>query len=97
MLTFACKVHKVQGLTLPSTVVFFNLNRQRKFSYGQLFVALSRVKSLENLYIDGDVTKEVFSVDPDVEVEYCRLKIQCFLTSQIPVGFSIALLNIRPL
>ena len=55
------------------------------------------MKSLENLYIEGDVTKEAFSVDPDVEVEYCRLKTQCFLTSQIPVGFSIALLNIRSL
>ena len=52
---------------------------------------------MENLYIEGDVTKEAFSVDPDVEVEYCRLKTQCFLTSQIPVGFSIALLNIRSL
>ena len=58
MLAFACTVHKVQGLTLPSIVVSFNLNRQRKFSYGQLYVALSRVKSLENLYIEGDVTKE---------------------------------------
>ena len=39
MLAFACTVHKVQGLTLPSIVVSFNLNRQRKFSYGQLYVA----------------------------------------------------------
>ena len=39
MLELACIVHKVQGLTLPSIVVSFNLNRQKKFSYGQLYVA----------------------------------------------------------
>ena len=98
MLAFACTVHKVQGLTLPSIVVSFNLNRQKKSSYGQLYVALSRVKSLRNLYIEGQVTKDEFSVDPDVEVEYCRLKTQCCLrTSQIAVGFSVALFNIRSL
>ena len=97
MLAFACTVHKVQDLTLHNVVVSFYLNRQRKFNCGQLYVALSRVKSLEYLYIDGDVTKEAFSVDPDVEVEYCRLKTQCFFTPQIPVGFSVALLNIRSL
>ena len=30
MLLFACTVHKVQGLTLPSVVVSFSLNRQKK-------------------------------------------------------------------
>ena len=66
MLASACAVHKVQGLSLPIIIVSFNLNRQKKFSNGQLSVALSRVKSLGNLYIEGQVTKEAFSVDPDV-------------------------------
>ena len=74
MLAFVCAIHKVQDLTLPSIVVSFNLNRQKKFNYGQLYVALNRVKSLRNLYIEGQVTKEVITVDPNVEVEYCRLK-----------------------
>ena len=54
------------------------------------------MKSLGNLYIEGQVTKEAFSVDPDVEIEHCTLKTQCSLTaSQFAVGFSVALLNIR--
>ena len=98
MLAFVCKVHKFRGLTLPSIVVSFNLNRQKKFSYGQLCVALSRVKSLGNLYIEGQVTKKAFRLDPDVEIEYCRLKTQCCLsTSQIAVRFSVELLNIKSL
>ena len=96
MLAFTYTVHKVQGFTLPNIAVSFNLNRQKKFSYGQLYVAFSRVKSLGNLYIEGQVTKEAFSVDPDVEIEHCTLKTQCSLTaSQFAVGFSVALLNIR--
>ena len=96
MLAFACTIYMVQDLTLPSIVVSFNLSRQKTFSYGQLYVELSRVKSLGNLYIEGQVTKEAFSVDTDIKIEYCRLKTQCCLTtSQIAVGFSVALLNIR--
>lgn len=71
MLGFACSVYKVRGLTLPSIVVSFSSNTETSFSYGQLYVALSGVKSLGNLYIEGQVKKEAFSVDPDVEIEYC--------------------------
>ena len=98
MIAFARTVYNAQDLTLPSIVFSFNLNRQKEFRYGQLYVALSRVKSLGNLYIEGQVTKETFSADPHVEIEYCRLKTQCCLaTSQIAVGFSVALLNNRSL
>ena len=44
MLAWACTVHKVQGLTLDNLVVSFELNKQRRFSYGQIYVALSRAK-----------------------------------------------------
>lgn len=47
--------------------VYFNLNRHKKYSYGQFYVALSRVKPLVNLYAESQVTKEEFTVDKDVE------------------------------
>ena len=80
MVAFACTVYEIQGLTLPNIVVLFNLNRQKKFSCRKFYVALNRVKSLGNLCIEGQATKEAFSVDPNVEIEYCRLKTQCCLT-----------------
>ena len=65
---------------------------------GQLYAALSGVKSLRNLYIEGQATIETFSLEPDVSIKYCRLKTQyCLKTSQIAVGFSVALLNISSL
>ena len=83
-------------MTLLSILFSFNLNRQKKISYGKLYVPLIRVKSLGNLYIEDQIIEEAFSVEPDVEIEYCRLKTQCCLTTlQIVFGFSVTLLNIR--
>ena len=41
MLSWACTVHKVQGLSLDKAVI----------NYGQMYVALSRVTSLNGLYL----------------------------------------------
>ena len=54
-LAWACTVHKVQGLTLlNSTVVSLELIKQRSFSPGQIYVALSRSTSLSKLNIISD-------------------------------------------
>ena len=54
-LSWACTVHKVQGLTLEKAVVSMNLRKERSFNYGQIYVALSRVTSLNDLYILGEI------------------------------------------
>jgi hypothetical protein len=53
-LSWACTVHKVQGLTLENVVVSLELNKQRSFNYGQIYVALSRAMSLQGLHILGE-------------------------------------------
>ena len=59
-LAWVCTVHKVQGLTLPEVVFSFELFRQRQFNYGQVYVALSRVKALSDLSLLGDInTKSI--------------------------------------
>ena len=57
-MVWACTFHKVQGLSLPKRVISFDLHRQRSFSYGQIYVALSRVASLEALNITGSVSTD---------------------------------------
>lgn len=48
-LAYAQTIHKIQGQTLPKVKIYL----RNIFTYGQLYVALSRVKSLENVQIIG--------------------------------------------
>jgi len=61
-LAWACTIHKAQGATLDSALIDIGPNT---FEYGQAYVALSRVRSLEGLYIH-DFTPEAFSLHPKV-------------------------------
>ena len=56
MLAWGCTVHKVQGLTVEEVVISFDLVKQQSFNYGQMYVALSRVASIDNLYLIGSFT-----------------------------------------
>ena len=58
MLASTCTVHNVQGLRLSKVVMNFQLLKQRNLYYGQIYAALSRVTSLEGLYIFGSLNLE---------------------------------------
>ena len=74
LLALACTVHKVQGLSLTQVVVSFQLLKQRPFNYGQIYVALGRVTTLEGLYILGPFTEDAITVNPLALVEYSRMR-----------------------
>ena len=83
-------------------VVSFDLHRQRNFNYGQIYVALSRVTSLEGLYITGSVSAAAMKTNPQAMEEYNRMCLESELmldegkepNSNVLV---LVLLNIRSL
>jgi ATP-dependent DNA helicase PIF1 len=65
VLAYAITTHKSQGATLDSA--YIDIGRS-VFEYGQAYVALSRVKSLESLYLHS-YDKRAIRAHPKV-VEY---------------------------
>ena len=103
-LAWACTIHKVQGLTLSTVVFSFELYKQKQFNYGQVYVALTRVKSLEQLYIFGEIDPKHIRADPRVHKEHERVRcrdlqacIPDIMTSCAAANdtFSFTLLNVR--
>ena len=101
-LSWACTVHKVQGLTLKNVVVSMNLAKQRSFNYGQIYVALSRVTSLNGLHILGEIQSKHIKANPKVNTEYERLRTSSSAIVTTPTEnedfcLTISLLNVRSL
>ena len=76
MLAWGCTVHKVQGLTLEEVVISFDLVKQRYFNSGQMYVALSRVTSLNCLYLIGEFNLSYIRADqgPFMNIIECKMK-----------------------
>ena len=94
-MSWACSIHKVQGLSLQEAVVSFDLDRQKIFKPGQMYVALSRVTNIQGLFLT-----RLFK--QDVTQEYHRLHnealfIPPLVRSPLPTTLSVALLNTRSL
>ena len=101
VLSWACTVHKVQGLSLNKIVISFDLHKQKSFNPGQIYVALSRVTSLEGLFLIGTFKKTAVVVDERAKLEYQRLRNYPFqigqFEKQTPNELSVVLCNVRSL
>jgi ATP-dependent DNA helicase PIF1 len=65
-LAYAITIHKCQGATLDCALIDVG---KKTFEYGQAYVALSRVKDMESLYIH-DLDPEAFRAHPKVKEFY---------------------------
>ena len=102
MLAWACTVHKIQGLSLIQIVVSFQLLKQRQINYGQIYVALSRVTTLEGMYIIGTFTEDSIRANPFALVEYSRMRTESVLSEETvedthQESLIVTLLNVRSL
>ena len=99
MLSYACTVHKIQGLNLDRVVVSFDLDRQSAFKSGQMYVALGRVTSLNGLFLIGEYNSNKIKADKNATEELERLRKECELNYiqdfnlMHELNFTVTLLN----
>ena len=73
MLAWACTVYKVQGKQFTNCVISsFDLLKQRTWISVQMYVALSRVTSLDALYLIGEYNFSAIKADRRTTIEYLR-------------------------
>lgn len=72
-LAWAVTIHKSQGLTLESAVVDLDV---RAFAHGQVYVALSRCRSISGLSLARPIKSEDLVVHPRIEEFERRAKIR---------------------
>jgi ATP-dependent DNA helicase PIF1 len=65
-LAYAVTIHKAQGATLDCALIDVG---DRTFEYGQAYVALSRCKDIESLYVH-DLDAAAFRANPKVKEFY---------------------------
>ncbi|KAG0601459.1 hypothetical protein M758_11G112900 [Ceratodon purpureus] len=81
MLAWALTIHKCQGMTLDYLIV----NLENIFAVGQLYVALSRVRSMDGLRVKGDAAHSYVMVCPKVVEFYKALaRKDAHLIAQLP-------------
>ena len=83
MLTYACTIHRVQGLTLKKICVSFDLNKQKTFGNGQNYVALSRAKNMKGIFVSGKVEKSKIKADQDALDENEKLRKEASFSNQV--------------
>ena len=64
---------KVQRLTLSQAVISFNLEKQKIFKPGQMYVALSKIRNFQGLFLTGIFCKEAIKASAEASKEYERL------------------------
>ena len=76
-LSWGSTIHEVQGKTFQKVVVCFDLFKQQTFNTGQIYAALSRVTSLDGLYLTGSYNRKALKVDQRATEQYDHMRKNC--------------------
>ena len=90
MLAWAITIHKIQGSTLSMAEMDIGKNI---FTYGQTYVALSRIRSLEGLYLSGFDPSRV-KADPKVKEFYGNIPNKIILEKTQEKDPNIKIINL---
>lgn len=70
---YACSIHKSQGLTLEAAHIGLGSGC---FAHGQLYTALSRLKSIDGLTLDRPINLHEAFIDPQIQEFYQQLELE---------------------
>ena len=70
----------MQELSLKECVGSFDLQSQKSFNQGQMYVALSRISKFDNMYLVGKYHRNTIKVNENAKQEYERLHSESMLT-----------------
>ena len=92
----------MQGLSLDKGAISFDLHRQKSFNPGQMYVALSRITSMDRMYLVGNYSKKAIKKNSSAKKKYQRLRCESKLAtlpfiSVSEITVNITLLNARSL
>ena len=80
MLAWTCTFYKIQGSSLRKIVIGFQLLKLRNFNFGRIYVALSKVTTLEGLYIIVSFSVKAIRPYHRVLEEYNRMQSESILS-----------------
>lgn len=66
-LAWAVTIHKSQGMTFDEAII----DAGKSFSPGQVYVALSRIRTLDGIYLKSRITPQSVLIDPKI-IEYFK-------------------------
>ena len=96
--SFLWRYHGHVRFTMPA-VVSFDLENQQSFNEGQMYVALSRVTKIDNLFLIGKCSTIVFKVNENAVIEYSRLREnlldRIYIDHVDCISVTVSLLNMR--
>ena len=83
-------------------MVSFDLEKQKTFKPGQMYVALGRIKSLDGLFLTGYFQRDAIKANVEATNEYERLNNEALfvpppISTASPITLTLTLLNTRSL
>ena len=77
VLSWASTIHKGEEKTFQKVVACFDLFKQRTFNPGQIYVALSCITSLDELYLTGSYNCKALKLDQWATEQYDYMRKNC--------------------
>ena len=79
-LTWTCKIHKFQGLSIPISAISLELEKLKSFRPGHICIALSRTASIKGIFLTSSFKKDAIKANVETSKEHELLRKEALFT-----------------